>query len=166
MWNYNDPFEDCIDVSGLVAFYWNKADAWFEEDEEVFFNPKDPYRRVDYLQSSRNVRVELNGETLAETTQPVLVIETGLPCRYYIPKQDVRQEFLQPSEKVMGSQYKGEASYYSFSIGEEVVGDLAWYYRFPYPEAAKIANHVCFPQGKVDLYIDGELQEKPHSRWD
>ncbi len=67
MWNYNDPFEDCIDVSGLVAFYWNKVDAWFEEDDEVFFNPKDPYKRVDYLQSSRKVRVELNGETLAET---------------------------------------------------------------------------------------------------
>ena len=166
MWNYNDPFEGCIDVSTLVGFYWNKVDAWFEEDDEVFFNPKDPYKRVDYMHSSRNVRVEVNGETIAETNRPVLVIETGLPHRYYIPKQDVRQELLQPSEKMMGSPYKGQANYYSVTVGEEIVEDLAWYYRYPFPEAAKIANHLCFPQGKVDMFVNGELQEKPRSRWD
>jgi uncharacterized protein (DUF427 family) len=155
-----------VDVRDYVAFYWDRVDAWFEEDEEVFVQPKDPYTRVDCLQSSRHVRVVVNGETVAETDRSVLMLETGLPHRYYIPMSNVRLELLRSSVKRASSPYKGEARYYSVQIGDTVVEDLAWCYQYPTPEAAKIANHVCFPQGKVDLYIDGVLEDKPKSRWD
>ena len=166
MWNYADPLEDCVDVRDYVAFYWNKVDAWFEEDEEVFSGPKDPYKRVDCLQSSRHVRVVVNGETVAETDAPVLMVETGMPERYYIPKRDVHPLALRESERVDKSPYKGEAHYYSVAAGGEVIENLAWYYRYPVAAVAKIANYVCFPQGKVDLYVDGDLAEKPRTRWD
>ena len=65
-------------------------DAWFEEDEEVFTHPRDPYTRVDILPSSRHVRVEVDGVTVAESTSPRLLFETGLPARYYLPKPHVR----------------------------------------------------------------------------
>lgn len=165
-WNYPSPLEGAGDVRDYVAFYWDKMDAWFEEDEEVFVHPRDPYKRVDCLQSSRRVKVVVNGETLAETDRPVLLLETGLPHRYYIPKKDVRQDVLRPSGKVTRCPYKGEAHYYSIEVGGKVFEDLAWYYRYPTPESARIANHLCFPQGKVDLYADGVLEPKPHSRWD
>ena len=155
-----------MDVQEYVAFYWNQMDGWFEEEEEVFGHPKDPYVRVDCLQSSRHVTVVVNGETMASTDAPVLMVETGLPPRYYIPKRDVRQDILRPNEKVVRSPYKGEANYFSVVAGGELIEDLAWYYRYPTPEASKIANYVCFPQGKVDLFVDGELEEKPRSRWD
>ena len=160
------PLEGVVDVRDYVAFYWDKVDAWFEEDEEVFGHAKDPYKRVDCLQSSRRVTVVVNGETIAETNSPVILLETGLPPRFYLPKQDVQQDALRPSDKVMQSPYKGEARYYSVFAGGEVFPDLAWYYRYPTAEAAKIANRVCFPQGKVDLYVDGELEEKPRTQWD
>ena len=166
VWNYPEPLDGGVDVRDYVAFYWNKMDAWFEEDEEVFVGPKDPYTRVDCLASSRNVRVELNGVKLAETDTPVLLLETGLPHRYYIPSAEVRQDLLSPSESVMGSPYKGQARYFHVNADGKRFEDVAWTYPSPTPEAGRIAGYVCFAQGKADVYVDGVLEPKPQSRWD
>ena len=166
MWNYGDPYEDCGDVREYVAFYWNKVDSWFEEDTQVFVGPKDPYTRVDCVDSSRNVSISIKGVTVAQTQRPVLMTETGLPHRYYIPWVDVREDLLVLSERVVGSPYKGEANYLHVEIDGERVENVAWTYRYPPAEAARIAGYICFPQGKVDLYVDGELEPKPRSRWD
>jgi uncharacterized protein (DUF427 family) len=166
MWNYSEPLEGCVDVSAYVAFYWNKVDTWLEEEDEVFVHAKDPYRRIDCLHSARHVVVVVDGVTLADTERPVMLVETGLPARYYIPKNDVPQELLRESEKSDRNPYKGEAHYYSVQVGDELVENLAWSYRYPLAEASKIAGYLCFPQGKVELYVDGELQEKPRTRWD
>ena len=166
VWRYPEPLDGSVDVSDYVAFYWNKMDGWFEEDEEVFIGPKDPYTRVDCLASSRHVRVELNGVSVAETDRPVLLLETGLPHRFYIPSADVRQELLRPSERVIGSPYNGQASYFHVDANGETFEDVAWTYLDPTPEAGKIAGYVCFPQGKTDVYVDGVLEPKPKSRWD
>ena len=155
-----------MDARDYAAFYWGKMDAWFEEDEEVFYGPKDPYSRTDCLRSSRHVRVELNGLTVAETTRPALLLETGLPHHYYIPSADVRMEALRPSDRVVGSPSKGEARYFHVDAGGETFENAAWTYRYPSAEAAKIAGLVCFPQGKADVYVDGALEPKPSSRWD
>ena len=157
VWNYAAPLEGAVDVRDYVAFYWNKMDAWYEEDEEVFVHAKDPYKRVECIRSSRHVAVVVNGEAVAETDRPVLVLETGSPERYYIPKNDVRQDLLTPSEKVTRTPYKGVAHYHSVTAGEGTLADLAWYYRYPTPEAAKIAGHLCFPQELVEVLVDGEL---------
>src|SRR5581483_8371281 len=80
----------------LVRLEWDAMDAWFEEDEEVFTHPRDPYTRVDILASSRHVRVEVDGVTVAESASPRLLFETGLPVRYYLPKTHVRMDLLTP----------------------------------------------------------------------
>ena len=149
-----------------VAFYWNKLDHWYEEDEEVFIGPKDPYTRVDCLASSRHVRVELNDVTVAETERSVMLLETGLPHRYYIPADDVCQDLLRPSERVIGSPYKGKAGYFHVDANGETFEDVAWSYAEPTLECGKIAGYVCFPQGKADVYVDGVLEPKPNTRWD
>ena len=143
----------------------NDTDRWFEEDEEVFVHPKDPYHRVDVLESSRHVRVSLNGEVVAETSRPKLLFETGLPVRYYIPPEDVREELLVPSEKHTRCPYKGVASYWSVKAGGELAENLAWYYPEPTPDTAKIADHLCFFNEKVDLTVDGEAQPRPQTQW-
>ena len=81
-------------LEGFVALDWNAIDHWFEEDEEVFVHARDPYHRIDTLQSSRTVRVEIAGHVVAESSSPKLLFETGLPTRYYLPKTDVRMEML------------------------------------------------------------------------
>lgn len=141
-------------------------DAWFEEDDEVYVHPRDPYKRVDVLHSSRHVRVVVLGELVAETRRPSLLFETGLPTRYYVPKADVRMDRLVPSETETRCPYKGLATYHSVRVGATVVGDVAWCYRHPIPECSKIENLVCFFNERVDaLYVDGALQPRPQTRW-
>jgi uncharacterized protein (DUF427 family) len=147
------PFEELRDA---VRLEWAAMDAWFEEDEEVFTHPRDPYTRVDILASSRHVRVEVAGVTIAETTKPTLLFETGLPTRYYLPRTHVRMDLLTPSETVTHCPYKGQAEYWS--LGSGALADLAWSYPTPLPESQKIAGLISIYNNKVDLYVDGALQ--------
>jgi uncharacterized protein (DUF427 family) len=165
VWSYPDPVESCPPISGYLAFYWQMMDHWYEEDEEVFVHPRDPYHRIDILESSRHVKVSLNGEVLAETGRPKILFETGLPPRYYIPPEDVREDVFVGSEKTTRCPYKGEASYWSVEVGGERVENLIWSYQAPIPEAAKIEGLLCFLNEKVDLEIDGEEQERPKTQW-
>jgi uncharacterized protein (DUF427 family) len=154
---YEDsPIEELRD---LIRLDWKSMDAWFEEDEEVFTHARDPHTRVDILPSSRHVRVEVDGVTIAESSSPKLLFETGLPVRYYLPKTHVRMELLTPTDTVSHCPYKGQAEYWSVRAGEAVHEDLAWSYRTPLPESERIAGLIAFYNDKVDLYVDGVLQE-------
>jgi uncharacterized protein (DUF427 family) len=165
-WEYRDPPPHRLPLRGHVAFEWAKMDAWFEEDDEVYVHARDPYKRVDVQHSSRHVRVVVAGEVVADTRRPALLFETGLPTRYYVPKADVRVDWLVPSETESRCPYKGVASYYSLRIGSTVVPDIAWYYRHPIPECSKIENLICFFNERVDaLYVDGEREVRPRTRW-
>jgi uncharacterized protein (DUF427 family) len=160
---YEDsPIEELRD---LIRLDWDSMDAWFEEDEEVFTHPRDPYTRVDILPSSRHVRVEVDGVTVAESASPRLLFETGLPVRYYLPKTHVRMELLTPSDSVSHCPYKGQAEWWSVRVGDGLRDDLAWSYRTPLPESQKIAGLVAFYNEKVDIYVDGVLQERPHTKF-
>ncbi|MPZ62460.1 MAG: DUF427 domain-containing protein [Propionibacteriales bacterium] len=148
-------------VQDHIRFDWAAMDAWFEEDEEIFTHPRNPYTRLDILASARRVRVEVDGVTVADSTSPRLLFETGLPTRYYLPKTDVRLDLLESSEKVTHCPYKGTTEYFSVRVGERLHPDLAWSYSTPLPESQKIAGLVCFSDEHVDVYVDGVLQERP-----
>jgi uncharacterized protein (DUF427 family) len=165
VWSYPEPIETAPPIDGYLAFYWRMMDHWYEEDEEVFVHPRDPYHRVDVLESSRRVKVRVNGEVVAETDRPKVLFETGLPPRYYIPPEDVREDVLLGSEKTTRCPYKGIAAYWSVEAGGGRVDDLVWYYPDPIPEAAKIEGHLAFFNEKVDLEVDGEVQERPRTQW-
>jgi uncharacterized protein (DUF427 family) len=163
-WRYLQP--ERADLKDYVAFYWDKLDAWFEEDDEVFVHPRDPYHRVDVLNSSRHVKIVVGGEVVAETTRPRLLFETGLPTRYYIPKLDVRQDLLTPTNTTTRCPYKGKASYWSVTVNGKEFTDIVWGYPAPIPECPKIENLLCFYDEKVDaVYVDGELQPRPLTPW-
>jgi uncharacterized protein (DUF427 family) len=165
-WGYPAPPADRLGLRDHVAFEWPKMDAWFEEDDEVYVHARDPYKRVDVLHSSRHVRVVVAGEVVCDTRRPTLLFETGLPTRYYVPKTDVRMDLLEPTETETRCPYKGLASYYSVRIGSTVVRDIAWCYRHPIPECGKIENLVCFFDERVDaVYVDGQLEPRPRTRW-
>lgn len=110
-WHY--PESPVFEIQGHLRFEWDQMDAWFEEEEEVFVHAHDPYKRIDILHSSRHIEVSLDGVKLADTRRPTIVYETGAPIRYYVPKPDVRMDFLEPSDKRTGCAYKGFARYWS-----------------------------------------------------
>jgi uncharacterized protein (DUF427 family) len=155
-------FEELRDA---IRLDWDAMDAWFEEDEQVFTHPRDPYTRVDILPSSRHVRIEVDGVVIAESSKPTLLFETGLPTRYYLPKTHVRIDLLAPTETSSHCPYKGQAEYWSFAVGDSVHADLAWSYRTPLPESEKIAGLISFYNEKVDLYVDGVLQARPATKF-
>ncbi len=103
---------------------------------------------------------------VADTKRPVLLFETGLPTRYYLPRQDVHMDMLQPSDRTTQCPYKGVATYWSVRVGNRLVRDIAWAYPFPVPECTKIENLVCFFDEQVDaLYVDGEPAPRPATPW-
>lgn len=156
-------YPEVEDVRGRVAFVWRKMDQWFEEDEEVYVHPRDPYKRVDILPSSRRIRIELEGVTVAESDRPTLLFETGLPVRYYLPKTDVRLDLLESSDRTTECPYKGTAEYWSVVVDGRRYDDLVWSYPFPTIESSGIAGLMCFYDEKVDVYVDEEKQERPET---
>src|SRR5829696_6480478 len=123
--------------------------------EEVTGHPRDPYHRVDILESSQHVKLLVNGEVAAGTYRPKLLFETSLPARYYIPPEDVRTELLVPSETKTICVYKGVALYWSVKVGDETFEDLVWFNPEPLPEAQKVKDHLCSYGEKIELEVDG-----------
>jgi uncharacterized protein (DUF427 family) len=160
-WQY--PSSRIEELRGVVRIDWGAMDGWFEEDEEVFTHPRNPYARVDILDSSRHVRVIVEGVVVAETSKPKLLFETGLPTRFYVPKVDVHMDLLVATDTRSHCPYKGEARYWSVRVGDGLVADIAWSYPTPLPESQKIAGLVAFFNEHVDHEIDGEPVARPHT---
>lgn len=153
------------ELRGLVRLAWMAMSEWMEEDEPVYTHPRDPHKRVDILASSRHVRIEVDGVTVADSRRPVILFETGLPPRHYLPLPDVRTDLLRPSDTVTHCPYKGTAAYWSVDTGRGAHADVVWTYRTPLPESQKIAGLACFYDEKVDVYLDGDLQDRPRTQF-
>jgi len=137
--------------------------TWFSEDVQLLGpHPKDPYKRIETLPSSRKIRIEVGGEVVAESSQNVFLYETMLRPRFYLNPADVRWEWLEESETVTWCPYKGMANYYHLDLPGKgkVIKDAIWYYKYPTAESAMIAGRLCFYNEKVDVFIDGAREEK------
>lgn len=166
MWSYRDPYEEMLGVKDYVAFYWDRMESWWEEDEEIFRHARDPWKRVDTMISHRPVKVVLGGEVVAATTNARFVFETNHPLRYYIPADDVRMDLLTPSDTTSRCPYKGIANYHNATIGGENYEDIAWFYPDPIPECPKIRDLICFYNENIEaIFVDGEEVEKPVTKW-
>lgn len=100
--------------------------------------------RITITPTDRHVEVFIGGEQVACSDRAVLLTETGLPDRYYLPAEDVRTELLHPTSSTTTCPFKGKASYFSAEAGGEVYKDVVWSYPDPIPAAAGIAGLLCF----------------------
>jgi uncharacterized protein (DUF427 family) len=139
LWLYEDPLPPAPWLKGHAGVYEDRFDRWLDEDDEVI-GVRDPYHRVDVRASSRHVRVTgPDGAVVAESTRPLVVSETGVPNRFYLPRADVRVP-LEPSDRVSACPYKGYATYWSVPG----VPDAAWSYDQPLDGVTRLSGHVCF----------------------
>ncbi|KAI1409298.1 DUF427-domain-containing protein [Hypoxylon sp. FL1857] len=160
-------------LQDMVRFEFGAADAWFEEDTPIYVHPKDPFRRVDVLHSSRPLEVRVGGVVVARTNSAFHLHETGLPCRYYVPATAVDHRILRDSETTTACPYKGVANYYDVEVGDDdaarqtTVKDLVWYYKTPTLECANIAGFLCFYHEKegVEITLDGAVVPRPKTPW-
>jgi uncharacterized protein (DUF427 family) len=152
------------DLAGYVVLDFDAFDAWYEEDEPNLAHPRDPFHRIDVLPSSRPVRLELDGQLLAESSRPALLFESMLPTRYYLPREDIRAELI-PSSTTTYCAYKGRASYWSATAGGQVIPDVAWTYEEPLHDAAQVRGLIAFFDERIDLTLDGRRRERPVTPW-
>ena len=117
--------------------------------------------RITVTPADVHVEVSVNGVKVAESDQPVLLEETGLPTRYYLPREHVRKELLRPTSSETVCPFKGQASYWSLELGDELHDDLVWSYESPIPQAEGVKGLFCFYNERVDLVVDGEPLERP-----
>jgi uncharacterized protein (DUF427 family) len=151
---------DDPDLTGHVTFDFN-AFEWHEEDEPIVGHPHDPFKRIDILASSRHIRLEWGGRLLAESSRPLLLFETLLPVRFYLPRADVVVD-LEPTDTVSFCAYKGRASYFSVPDGP---ADVAWSYHQPLREAEPVRDYVAFFNERVDVIVDGQRRQRPTTPW-
>jgi uncharacterized protein (DUF427 family) len=152
------------DLGGRVLLDFDAFDEWYEEDQLNLAHPRDPFHRIDVVPSSRHVRLELDGKVLADSSRPMLLFETMLPARYYLPREDIAVD-LQVSEKRTWCAYKGQASYWSPQVGEKIVPDLVWSYLEPLHDAEPVQGLLAFFTERVDLTLDGERRKRPITPW-
>jgi uncharacterized protein (DUF427 family) len=152
VWAYPEPNPESAWLRGYAGLYWDAMDEWYDEDERVEGHLRDPYHRVDVRRSSRPVRVRLGDVVLADSRRPLLLSETGLPNRFYLPADDVRADLLEPSDTHTVCAYKGTASYWSVSTAGDKLADAVWSYPQAAGDAAAVRGYLCF--GHDDLVIE------------
>jgi len=153
IWAYPEPNAESHWLLGYAGFYWEAMDEWYDEDERLEGRLRDPYHRVDVRRSSRPVRVLLGEEVLAETRRPLLLSETGLPNRFYLPAEDVRQDLLEPSDTHTVCQYKGTASYWSVRAGDRKLTDAVWSYPQAEGDSAAVSGYLCFRHDDLTVEV-------------
>lgn len=152
-------------IRPLVRLEWDALTLWLEEDEVVHTHPRDPYHRLDICSSSRHIEVSVDGVMVADSVRPVLLFETGLPARYYLPPSDCRLDLLRPTTTETHCPYKGMARYYSVEVGPEPHQELVWSYPNPLPESVRVAGLLSFYNEKVDIVVDDEPEVRPHTQF-
>lgn len=157
VWTYPNPTISTAWLTGHSAIHWDSMDAWFDEDEEVFGHIRDPYHRIDIRRTSRHVRIDVGDTIVASSRRALLLSETGLPNRFYLPPADIHAEYLIPSAKHTVCAYKGNASYRTLHINGTVIRNAAWFYPEPLQDARQIANHLCFFADGVHIWVDAKL---------
>lgn len=160
-----EPPDGAEFLRGFIAFAFDAMDEWLEEDEPIDVHPKDPYSRIDVLRTSRRVRVSVDGEQIADSGQALVLFESGLPPRWYLPREDVRMDLLEPSDKHTMCPYKGRASYFHVRANGRVEEDLVWTYERARHDAADVEGYLSFFNERVDLEIDGEAVQRPMTPW-
>ena len=159
-----EPPPEAPALDGHVAFAFDAMDAWYEEDDEVLSHALDPYHRVDVRTTSRHVQISLDVVPLVDTERARVIFETGLPPRWYVPREDVLVE-LEPSDLRTTCAYKGHARYRSTRVGDRLVENLFWSYAEPLRDAAGVKDLLACFNEQVDIDLDGERQPRPQTPW-
>jgi uncharacterized protein (DUF427 family) len=149
------PHHAVPEAPGYVQVPWESVDAWVEEGRRLVHYPPNPYHRIDCRPTRRHLRVEVSGTVLVDTDNTIILFETALEPKLYVPKAAVRTDLLRPSDTTTYCNYKGHATYWSAVLDEVVVADVAWSYEDTYPESTQIQGWLSFDADRAT--VDAEV---------
>lgn len=125
-----------------------------EGQESVWDYPRPPKLE----KTDKHIKIEINGEVIAETNGAYRVLETSHPPVYYLPPEDVKMDFLSLNPGSSFCEWKGKAGYYSLKVGDVRVENAAWFYSNPTDRFVEIKDYLAFYPSKMDAcYVDGEM---------
>jgi uncharacterized protein (DUF427 family) len=151
-WGHTAPPGFAEMFAGRVAFAWHAMDAFYEEEERIVGHAADAYHRIDIRRSARHLIVRAGDRLVADTTQPLVLLESGFAPRWYVPRADVVTPALVAVSRQTFCPYKGLCSYYDVAG----ISRAGWAYPEPYREVERIADHISFEPDKVTVTIDGQ----------
>jgi uncharacterized protein (DUF427 family) len=121
--------------------------------ESVWDYPRPP-RLED---TAKHIQVVFNGVTIAETRRAKRVLETSHPPVYYIPPEDIKMEYLRLTSRSSWCEWKGQAGYYTITVGDKQAAHAAWFYPQPTPGFESIRGYVAFYPHLMDAcFVEGE----------
>jgi uncharacterized protein (DUF427 family) len=148
------PCEPEPEAPGYVRVPWDSVDAWLEEGRQLVHYPPNPYHRIDCRPTHRRLRVAVDGATLVDTADTVIVFETALDPRLYVNPSAVRTDLLRRTDTSTYCNYKGYATYWAAVVGDSVVDDVAWSYDDPPPECLPIKGYLSFDSTRAEVLAE------------
>ena len=120
------------------------------------FTVDGPGHKVMLTPSATRLRVVVGdgaggSRTVVDTTHAVLLHESNLLPRYYVPVEDVDADALRPSGTATHCPFKGDATYASVAVGGRTVEDLLWFYREPVEGMGELAGLAGLALEQLDL---------------
>jgi uncharacterized protein (DUF427 family) len=149
-WQHTGLPAHAAELDGRIAFAWRAMDAFYEEDERILGHAADPYHRIDIRQASRHLVAREGGRTVADTTRPLVLYESGFAPRWYVPREDAELALLETAKGQTFCPYKGVCSYYDIGGAQRAV----WSYEDAYPEVLRICGLLSFEPDKLEVYLD------------
>ena len=148
------PHDAVAEAPGYVHVPWNAVDSWFEEGRRLVHYPPNPYHRVDCRPTDRRLRVTVAGTVLVDTADTVVVFETSLAPRLYVNPAEVFTDVLRRSDTVSYCNYKGDATYWSVVVDDDVHEDVAWSYEDTPPESLPIRGYLSFDETRANVVAE------------
>jgi uncharacterized protein (DUF427 family) len=154
------PAQPEPEAPGFVHVPWDAVDTWLEEGRTLVHYPPNPYHRIDCRPTKRHLRVSAGATTLVDTHDTVILFETALEPRLYVDPAQVRTDLLRRSQTTSYCNYKGFATYWSATVDDLVVDDVAWSYEDPPPESLPIKGFLSFDDARVDVVAELPLSRR------
>jgi uncharacterized protein (DUF427 family) len=125
--------------------------------ESVWDYPRPP--RLEKVEG--RVEIILGGVKVVDTEGAYRVLETSHPPGYYIPKSDILPGALTPAPGSSVCEFKGRATYWTLSGGDQSAPSSGWSYEQPTPEFEPIAGYVAFYAAPMDACLVNGVQVRP-----
>jgi uncharacterized protein (DUF427 family) len=114
--------------------------------------------------ATRRWRAYFNNHVIADTDEALVLTEADLPPVVYFPRKDVAMEYMGRTDRHTHCPYKGEASYYTLTMGGQVAENVAWSYEQPFDAMTPIGERVAFYTDRVEVYSVDDAVVNPHRR--
>jgi uncharacterized protein (DUF427 family) len=119
-----------------------------------------PKHRIFFADYAPRLRAVVGDRAVFDTTRAKLLYETGIMPVPYVPLEDFDAELLEPTDHSTHCPFKGDASYWTLTVGDRVEENVVWGYRDPLPDAPwlkgyadePVFGHLRDPYHRVDVH--------------